>query len=77
MDGLLSKDWTLEDFYKRAIYIEPSEVLKNPKDMKYLFERYRKENDMIDFLGFYDKVITEERVRKINSKPVFFSDKNG
>ncbi len=60
MDGLLSKDWTLEDFYKRAIYIEPSEVLKNPKDVKYLFERYRKDNDMIDFLGFYDKSITEE-----------------
>ena len=60
MDGLLSKDWTLEDFYKRAIYIEPSEVLKNPKDVKYLFERYRIDNDMIDFLGFYDKSITEE-----------------
>ena len=60
MDGLLSKDWTLEEFYKRAIYIEPSEVLKYPKDMKYLFERYRKDNGMIDFLGFYDKSITEE-----------------
>lgn len=60
MDGLLSKDWTLEDFYKRAIYIEPSEVLNNPKDVKYLFERYRKDNGMIDFLGFYDKSITEE-----------------
>lgn len=60
MDGLLSKDWTFDEFYKRAIYIEPSEVLKNPKDMKYLFERYRKNNDMIDFIGFYDKSITEE-----------------
>ncbi len=60
MDGLLSKDWTLDDFYKRAIYIEPSEVLKNPKDVKYLFERYRKDNDMVDFVGFYDKSITEE-----------------
>ena len=60
MDGLLSKDWTLEDFYHRAIYIEPSEVLVNPKDVKYLFERYRKDNDKIDFVGFYDKSITEE-----------------
>lgn len=60
MDGLLSKDWSLDDFYKRAIYIEPSEVLNNPKDVKYLFERYRTENDKIDFLGFYDKSITEE-----------------
>lgn len=60
MDGLLSKDWTLDDFYKRAIYIEPSEVLKCPKDVKYLFERYRLDNNMIDFVGFYDKSITEE-----------------
>lgn len=60
MDGLLSKDWTFDAFYKRAIYIEPSEVLNNPQDVKYLFERYRKENDMIDFIGFYDKCITEE-----------------
>lgn len=60
MDGLLSKDWTFEEFYKRAIYIEPREVLNNPKDIKYLFERYRKDKDMIDFLSFYDKCITEE-----------------
>lgn len=60
MDGLLSKDWTFEEFYKRAIYIEPSDVLKNPKDMHYLFEPYRRENDKIDFLSFYDKSITEE-----------------
>lgn len=60
MDGLLSRDWTFDDYYKRAIYIEPSEVLANPKDIKYLFERYRKDNNMIDFVGFYDKSITEE-----------------
>ncbi len=60
MDGLLSKDWTLDEFYKRAIYIEPSEVLNKPRDMKYLFERYRQAEDKIDFLGFYDKSITEE-----------------
>ena len=60
MDGLLSKDWTFDDYYKRAIYIEPSEVLNNPKDMNYLFERYRLENNMIDFISFYDKSITEE-----------------
>lgn len=60
MDGLLSQDWTLEEFYNRAIYIEPSEVLVNPINMKYLFEKYSLPNDKIDFLGFYDKVITEE-----------------
>ena len=61
MDGLLSKDWTFEQFYNRAIYIEPSDVLVNPKDIKYLFERYRiNGSDMIDFVSFYDKSITEE-----------------
>ena len=60
MDGLLSKDWSFEDFYKRAIYIEPNDVLKTPKSVKYLFERYRQDNDKIDFIRFYDKSITEE-----------------
>ena len=60
MDGLLSKDWTFDEFYKRAIYIEPKDILINPKDIKYLFERYRKDNNKIDFVGFYDKSITEE-----------------
>ena len=60
MDGLLAKDWTIDEFYNRAIYVEPSEVLKNPKDMKYLFERYRTKGGKIDFLGFYDKSVTEE-----------------
>lgn len=59
MDGLLKKDWTFDEFYNRAIYINPEEVLVNYNDIKYLFERYRKGN-MIDFLGFYDKSITEE-----------------
>ena len=60
MDGLLSQDWSFDDYYKRAIYIEPEEILNNPADIKYLFERYRMDSDKIDFLGFYDKVVTEE-----------------
>ena len=59
MDGLLSKDWLFEDFYKRMIYIEPSEVLNDPVDMHYIFEKYRK-GDYIDFLGMYDSIITDE-----------------
>lgn len=60
MDGLLSKDWNFDEFYKRVIYIEPKEILINAKDVKYLFERYKLENNMVDFIGFYDKCITEE-----------------
>lgn len=60
MDGLLSRDWKFDEFYNRAIYINPDEVLVNPESIMYLFERYRKDVDMIDFIGFYDKSITEE-----------------
>ena len=60
MDGLLSQDWDFDAFYKRSIYIEPADVLKNPVSMKYLYERYRLPNNKIDFIGFYDKSITEE-----------------
>lgn len=59
MDGLLSKDWLFEDYYKRMIYIEPSEVLKESCDLHYVFEKYRK-GDYIDFLGMYDSLITDE-----------------
>ncbi len=60
MDGLLAKDWTLDEFYKRSVYIEPAEVLNNPVSMRYLFERYESKNGKFDFIGFYDKSITEE-----------------
>ena len=59
MDKLLSKDWTFDEFMKRCTYVEPAEVLVNPVSMQYLFERYRHGNH-IDFLKFYDTVITEE-----------------
>lgn len=59
MDGLLSRDWLFEDFYKRMIYIEPSDVLNEPVDLHFIFEKYRK-GDCIDFLGIYDSIITDE-----------------
>ena len=59
MDKLLSKDWSFDEFMKRCTYVEPSEVLVHPVSVQYLFERYRRGND-IDFLKFYDVVITEE-----------------
>ena len=59
MDQLLSRDWTVEAFKKRYIYVEPEEILKSPVSMDYLFERYRID-DKIDFIGFMDTVATEE-----------------
>ena len=59
MDKLLSKDWTFDDFYHRYIYVEPEEVLNEPVSVRYLFERYRKGNN-IDFVEILDKLAAQE-----------------
>lgn len=38
MDGLLSKNWSYDEYVKRSVYVGPFEVLKEPYDMNYLFE---------------------------------------
>lgn len=60
MDGLLSKDWTIDEFEKRYTFLDPVKVLKNPVSMRYLFEKYRMPNDKIDFLKFMDDVFSIE-----------------
>lgn len=60
MDGLLSKNWSYDEYVKRTVYVDPAEVLKEPFDMNYLFERYRLGNKSIDYLRFYDEVVTDE-----------------
>lgn len=60
MDGLLSKNWSYDQYVKRSIYVDPSEVLKDPYCMDYLFERYRLGKSSIDFLRFYDEIVTDE-----------------
>lgn len=59
MDRLLSQDWSFDDFMKRYSYIQPEDVLIDPVDMSYLFERYRSGNQ-IDFLKFMECVATTE-----------------
>ena len=59
MDGLLSKDWTFDEYYKRSIYLDPEEILVNPSDMKYLFERYRIGKNSVDYIRFYNEIVTE------------------
>lgn len=60
MDGLLSQDWTFDGFVNRYIFTMPEDVLVEPVDMRYLFERYRLPNGMIDFLKFMDDVFSVE-----------------
>jgi len=59
MDGLLSKDWTFDEFVDRYTFIKPQEVLCEYADINYLFERYRI-GDNIDFLKFLDEVFSIE-----------------
>ena len=60
MDGLLSQNWSYDQYVKRSIYVDPVEVLKEPYDMNYLFERYRLGRSSIDYLRFYDEIVTDE-----------------
>lgn len=60
MDGLLAKDWTFDEFVDRYTFTKPEDVLKDPKSMGYLFERYRLPNNMIDFEKFMDDVFSIE-----------------
>lgn len=59
MDGLLAKDWTMEEFEKRYTFTNPFDVLEEPESMHYLFERFNKE-DKFDFLDFMDCVFSIE-----------------
>ena len=59
MDGLLAKDWTVEEFDRRYTFTRPEDVLAEPESMLYLFERYR-QGAKIDFLAFMDDVFSIE-----------------
>ena len=52
MDQLLSQDWTLDGFMKRYTFTNPSDVINEPVSMRHVFERYRTDGEMIDFLSF-------------------------
>lgn len=60
MDGLLSQNWSYDQYVKRSVYVDPVEVLKEPYDMNELFERYRLGKRSIDYLRFYDEIVTDE-----------------
>lgn len=60
MSGLLSRDWKFNEFVDRYTFTNPDNVLNEPVDMSYLYERYRKDTDKIDFLKFMDDVFSIE-----------------
>ena len=48
------------EYIDRSVYIHPEEVLCEPVSMDYLFERYRLGKNSIDYLRFYDEIVTDE-----------------
>ncbi len=60
MDQLISREWKFEDFKNRYIFTKPEDVLADPVSMDYLFERYRKGGDLIDYMAFMDDVFAVE-----------------
>ena len=60
MDQLLSKDWTYNEFVERYTYIRPENVLRQPADVSYLYERYRTGENSIDWLRMMDDITIEE-----------------
>ena len=60
MNQLLDQDWSIEDFMRRYIFLQPADVLTEPVDMRYLFERYRSNGDRINFLQFMDEIFSVE-----------------
>lgn len=60
MDGLLSKNWGFQEYIDRSCYIDPKLVLKEPYPMDYLFERYRIGKNSINYIKFYNEIVTDE-----------------
>ncbi|MBO4688361.1 MAG: asparagine synthase [Clostridiales bacterium] len=60
MDQLLSKDWTYEEFLRRYIYVDPFDVLREPVSVRYVFEKYRKDESGIDFVRILETLAAQE-----------------
>ena len=61
MNQLLAEEWSFDAFKKRYTFLDPNLVLKNPDNSVFeLFEKYRLDNNKIDYLSFMDDVFSIE-----------------
>ena len=60
MDKLLSKEWNFDEFVNRYMFLNPNLVLTNPVNIMDLFEKYRTEDNKIDYIKFLDEVFSIE-----------------
>ncbi len=56
MDGLLSKDWTFDEWVERYTFVKPESVLKNPVDVTGVYEAYRTGENGINYIKFLNEV---------------------
>ncbi len=56
MSLMMSKDWTLEEWIDRSIYIKPETVLVNPSDIYYIYDRYGKKGEIADNEKFIKEI---------------------
>lgn len=56
LDKLLSKEWNFNEFVQRYTFVSPKKVLKKPVSMLSVFNRYRFDNDYIDYISFLKDV---------------------
>lgn len=59
MDRLLSKNWDYEGWIKRFTFLAPEKVLKNPQNLKEVYDRYRISENEIDYIKFIKEVYAE------------------
>lgn len=55
LDGLLSKDWELNEFIKRYSFVNSKNVLKKSDDMSYVYKKYTIDNK-IDIQSFLNEI---------------------
>ena len=55
LDGLLSKNWKLDEFIKRYSFVNSKNVLKKSDDMSYVYKKYTIDNN-IDIQSFLNEI---------------------
>lgn len=60
MDRMLSKDWSFDEWVDFYTFCKPENVLKNPIDMSYLYERFRLPHNKINYIKFINDVFGYE-----------------
>lgn len=56
MDKMLSKDWLFDEWVDRYTFVNPKKILKEPVSMTHIYERYRLNDNQIDFMRFIDEI---------------------